>query len=152
VCTAITDFTGGQINAQPNVLCNPNRQPGTFDPTGTQYVMDPSCLARPTRLGDIGNLPRNAIRMPSTFNNDLAFFKNIRLGEKREVQLRWEIYNIFNHTNFKDIDGSMTFALKSVTNPDGTTTAAFQQTNARFGAPTSARSPRVMQGSIRINF
>jgi len=41
-------------------------------------------------------LPRNAVRMPSIFNNDLAFFKNIKLGERREIQLRWDIYNIFN--------------------------------------------------------
>ena len=44
--------------------------------------------------------------MPSIFNNDLAFFKNVKIGEKREIQLRWEIYNIFNHTNFRDIDGA----------------------------------------------
>ena len=51
---------------------------------------------------------------PSIFNNDLAFFKNVPIGEKREIQLRWEIYNIFNHTNFRDIDGTMTFGLVQV--------------------------------------
>jgi hypothetical protein len=93
------------------------------------------------------------------FNNDLAFFKNVKLGERREIQLRWEIYNIFNHANFRDIDGSMTFGLRAVTNPDGTIGAVIKQTRdtsfgsaTSFGTPTSARSPRVMQGSIRINF
>ena len=97
--------------------------------------------------------------MPSIFNNDLAVFKNIKVGEKREVQLRWEIYNIFNRANFRDIDGSMTFALRNVTNSDGTVGAAIRQTRdtsfgsaTSFGTPTSSRSPRVMQGSIRINF
>ncbi len=37
------------------------------------------------------------VRLPSIFNNDLAFFKNIPIGEKRAIQLRWEMYNIFNH-------------------------------------------------------
>ena len=83
---------------------------------------------------------RNFIRLPSTFNTDLAFFKNIRIGESREIQLRWETYNVFNHTNFRDIDGAMTF------------NAAGVQTNSRFGAPISARAPRIMQASIRINF
>jgi hypothetical protein len=31
-------------------------------------------------------------------------------------------------------------------------TASFQQTNTRFGAVTAARSPRIMQASIRFNF
>lgn len=106
--------------------------------------------------------------MPSIFNNDLAFFKNIKLGENREIQLRWEVYNIFNHANFRDIDAQLTYGIAQV-NPGGasvactaagnTCTAVVRQTRntafgsaTSFGTATSARSPRVMQGSIRINF
>jgi Carboxypeptidase regulatory-like domain/TonB-dependent Receptor Plug Domain len=136
----ITDITGGEVNARPNVICDPMKGATGQDPTGTPYVINRACFARPTVLGDIGNMPRNNVRLPAIFNTDLAFFKNIRLGEKREIQLRWETYNIFNHTNFRDIDGAMTFDVNG------------RQTNSRFGAPTSARSPRIMQASIRINF
>jgi hypothetical protein len=148
----ITDFTGGQTNARPNMLCDPMRNISGADPTGLAFSINVSCLTNPTALGQIGNMSRNAVRMPSIFNNDLAFFKNVKIGEKREIQLRWEIYNIFNHTNFRDIDGSMTFGLVSVTNADGTKSAVIRQTRTTFGTPTSARTPRVMQGSIRINF
>jgi carboxypeptidase family protein/TonB-dependent receptor-like protein len=138
----ITDFTGGSINARPDVVfaCDPNKPNGSSDPTGTKYVINPNCFAKPANAGDIGNLPRNSIRLPSTFNNDLAIFKNFGLGEKRYLQFRWETYNLFNRANFRDIDGSMTFD------------ATGKQTNTRFGAPISARSPRVMQGSLRISF
>ncbi len=159
LCTMITDFTGGSINATPKVICDPMKGITGTDSSGMPYVINVGCFTNPTRLGDIGNMGRNFVRMPSIFNNDLAFFKNIRLGERREVQLRWEIYNIFNHTNFRDIDGSMTFALRTVANPDGTTGAVIRQTRdtsfgsaTSFGTPTSARSARVMQGSVRINF
>jgi Carboxypeptidase regulatory-like domain len=152
VCTMITDFTGGQVNARPNILCDPMKSISGADPTGMEFVVNTSCFTNPTALGQIGNMPRNSVRMPSIFNNDLAFFKNVKLGEKREIQLRWEIYNIFNHTNFRDIDGSMTFGLVSVTNSDGSKGAVIKQTRTTFGTPTSARAPRVMQGSIRINF
>ncbi|HBB98686.1 MAG TPA: hypothetical protein DC054_25165 [Blastocatellia bacterium] len=152
VCTMITDFTGGQVNARPNILCDPMRNISGADPTGLAFSINVSCFTNPTALGQIGNMSRNAVRMPSIFNNDLAFFKNVKIGEKREIQLRWEIYNIFNHTNFRDIDGSMTFGLVSVTNADGTKSAVIRQTRTTFGTPTSARTPRVMQGSIRINF
>jgi hypothetical protein len=159
VCTMITDFTGGSINATANVVCDPMKGVTGNDSSGMKYVINVSCFANPTRLGEIGNTPRNAVRMPSIFNNDLAFFKNVKLGERREIQLRWEIYNIFNHANFRDIDGSMTFGLRAVTNPDGTIGAVIKQTrdtsfgsSTSFGTATSARSPRVMQGSVRINF
>src|SRR4030095_9927284 len=138
--TNITDCTGGEVQARPNIVCNPNRRPGTADPTGTPYLIDTSCFVKPNVAGDIGNMPRNLVRVPSIFNSDLALFKNIRLGEKRSVQFRWETYNLFNRANFKDIDGALTFD------------AAGNQTNTRFGAPISARSARVMQGSLRFSF
>jgi hypothetical protein len=135
----ITDLTGGQVNARPNVICDPNKTDGSTDPTGLKYAINPKCFARPA-VGDIGNLPRNSIRLPSTFNTDLAFFKNIPLGEVRGLQLRWEIYNVFNHTNFTDINGAMVFD------------AAGNQTNSAFGTPRAARAPRIMQVSVRLNF
>jgi len=136
----ITDITGGQINARPNVICDPMRNISGSDPTGTPYVVNVNCFARPTSLGDIGNMPRNALRMPSIFNNDVALFKIIPFGETRSLQLRWEVYNVFNHTNFRDIDAGLTFD------------AAGRQTNTRFGAPTAARTPRVMQAAIKFTF
>src|SRR5205085_1002717 len=144
-----TDFTGGTVNARPFEICDPMKGAHGTDPTGTPYVINTSCFAPPTALGQIGNVSRNAVRLPAIFNNDLAFFKNFKLGEKRGVQFRWEMYNIFNRANFRDIDGSMTFGLVSVTNPDGTKGAVVSQTRTSFGTPTSARAPRVMQGSLR---
>lgn len=159
-CTPqFTDWTGGQINARPFVICDPMKGISGADPTGLAYAINVSCFTGPTALGQIGNTPRNSVRMPSIFNNDLAFFKNIKLGENREIQLRWEVYNIFNHTNFRDIDAAFTWGL-SQSNPNpalacsatNICTASIKQTRTTFGTPTSARTPRVMQGSIRINF
>lgn len=179
--TGITDFTGGDATTRPVLLCDPNKKSGA-DSTGLLYAINPACFGKPGAPGSIGNLSRNFLRQPSIFNNDVAIFKNIKLGERREIQLRWEVYNIFNHTNFSDFFGAMVFA------PDGAVTALpasgicpagtsvvynaigtnparcgsatlgqVSQTNGPnsstpFGSPRSARSPRVMQGSIRINF
>ena len=180
--TGITDFTGGDINARPDLICDPNTLTGAVDGTGTPFAINAACFAKPGSAGSIGSLQRNILRLPSVFNNDIALFKNIRLGEKREIQLRWEIYNVFNHTNISDIFGSMTFAPNAAvtslatggTCPAGTavvynsgtfgSTAAparcgaasllgvVSQTTANFGTPRTARAARVMQGSIRINF
>jgi len=174
----ITDFTGGDNNARPVLLCDPNRRPGTTDASGTSFLIDTSCFAAPGTQGTIGNLGRNVIRLPSIFNTDIALFKNFRWGEKRSIQLRWETYNLFNRANFSDINGAMTFAantsvtalaLGNSTCPTGTsvvyqgsatvpyrcaasTLGQISQTTASFGTPRTARAPRVMQASIRINF
>ena len=136
----VTDITGGDINARANTICDPMRNISGADPTGTPYVVNVNCFARPTQLGDIGNTPRNSLRMPSIFNNDVALFKNIPMGEHRALQLRWEVYNVFNHTNFRDIDAGLVFDVNG------------KQTNTRFGAPTAARTPRVMQAAIKFTF
>jgi hypothetical protein len=140
----VTDYTGGEVNARPFVVCDPNRQVANA-PDGTPVFYDASCFLRSTARGQIGNLSRNMLRLPGVINSDLALFKNFRLGERRNLRFTWETYNLFNHTNFRDIDGGMTFTLN-------TTTGQVTQTNARFGQPISARSPRVMQGSLRLNF
>lgn len=136
----VTDITGGQDNARANTICDPMRNISGADPTGTPYVINVNCFARPTTLGSIGNTPRNSLRMPSIFNSDVALFKNIPLGETRSLQLRWEVYNVFNHTNFRDIDAGLVFDVNG------------RQTNTRFGAPIAARTPRVMQAGIKFSF
>jgi len=159
-CTPITDFTGGSVNALPFINCDdPNKGVTGSDPTGTPLYLSASCFVRPTKYGDVGNMPRNFGRRPNIFNSDIALFKNFQIGERHGLQLRWETYNVFNHTNFSDLDGGLAFGLVQINPSPGTACSAtnickaeFQQTNTRFGAPTSARSPRVMQASIRFNF
>ena len=168
--TAVTDFTGGDINARPIVTCDPNHNPGTFDATGTPILIDTACFAKPTTFGSIGNYQRNLVRLPSIFNTDVALFKNFRIGENRSIQLRWETYNLFNRANFRDITGSMAFGINTTTadKVGGACPSGFSsltatkcagpnfgkllQTTTNFGAPSSARAPRVMQASIRISF
>jgi hypothetical protein len=156
----LTDFTGGTVNARPNVTCDPTKGASGTDLTGSAFVLNTACFSAPTGLGQIGNMPRNSVRIPATFNNDLALFKNFKFGEKRGVQLRWEMYNIFNRANFDEIDAAMVFGVAQV-NPDptkactvagNTCTAVVRQTRTTFGTPTTARTPRVMQVSLRVNF
>jgi hypothetical protein len=74
-------------------------------------------------------------------NWDIFIFKNFPIRERARVQLRAEVYNAFNHTQFSAFDASARF--DPVTG---------QQTNARFGEFTAARSPRIMQMALRFTF
>ena len=71
------------MNARAFQICDPTQGAAGTDAAGTPQMFDVNCFAKPTALGQIGDIGRNAVRLPSIFNNDLAFFKNIRWGEKK---------------------------------------------------------------------
>jgi hypothetical protein len=99
-----------------------------------------AAFARPAR-GNPGNSPKDVVRGPGVNNSDVTVFKNIPLGSgQRRLQLRWEIYNVFNHTQFATVDTAARF------DPQG------NQVNARFGQVITTRSPRVMQVAVRVVF
>ena len=130
------DFSGGGDGTRVNIT-----GPVDYvkDSTTLQWVA-PDFVARPAR-GEFGNAGKWAFRNPGIHNWDMAVFKNIPLGGKaRALQFRWEAYNVFNHTQYAGVDTTARF------NPAG------QQINATFGRVTSARPPRQMQASLRIQF
>ena len=93
-------------------------------------------------LADPGNAPKDVFRDPGINNWDITLFKNFPIkSEQRSIQLRWELYNIFNHTQFSAVNATARF--------DSTTGA---QTNGLFGTASAARSARVMQASLRFKF
>jgi hypothetical protein len=100
-----------------------------------------AAFARPGR-GDAGNSPKDVIRGPGVSSSDVTLFKNIPLGASglRKLQLRWEIYNVFNHTQFATVDAATRFD------------AAGNQVNTRFGQVITTRAPRVMQVALRFVF
>jgi len=62
--------------------------------TGSSLV---SLLAPRGQDDEVG---RNTFRARGLSNLDLALIKNIRLGEKRRLEFRTEIFNVFNRTDF----------------------------------------------------
>lgn len=145
------DFTGGDGGTGGNVgdglrVVRPNIQgdltSGSRDPSpdapGSWLNWD--AVARPAGRGDYGNAARYVFRRPAINNWNLSFFKNFPLGGTRQLQLRWEMYNVLNHTQFDDIDATAEF------------NEAGEQVNANFGKATDARNARIMQGAIRFSF
>ena len=50
-------------------------------------------------MAHFGNLPRNAIHGPGFGDTDLSLIKNIALEGSARVQLRLEVFNLFNQAN-----------------------------------------------------
>ena len=47
-----------------------------------------------------GNSGRNILDGPGTFTTNATMMKNFQLAERRNLQARWEVFNIFNRPNF----------------------------------------------------
>jgi hypothetical protein len=60
---------------------------------------DPTCFAVPT-VGTPGNIGRDSLIGPGLFNLDFALFKNTKINERFNSQLRAEVFNALNHPNF----------------------------------------------------
>jgi len=79
-----------------------------------------------------GNARKDAIILPGLFNFNLAAFKNFSFTENVKLQVRFESFNTFNHTEFLNIDA-------------GTN-------DANFGQVTSTYDPRVLQLGAKLQF
>jgi len=98
-------------------------------------------VVRMPQVGTIGNAAINNFRGPGNNNWDVAAFKNFPLYERLKLQFRWELYNVFNHTQFSAVDTTARF--------DSVTGA---QLNARLGQYTATTNPRLMQFALRLSF
>jgi hypothetical protein len=63
------------------------------------HWFDPAAFVLPA-TGFIGTLPRNSITGPDLRTVDLIAGKTVRLGGSRELQFRFEVFNLLNRANF----------------------------------------------------
>jgi hypothetical protein len=106
----------------------------------TQYF-DPSVFVSP-QIGTLGNVGRNSLRGPGYANVDMSFSKNVQLAGSHSVQLRAEVFNLFNRANFGQPNGTV-----FVPTPGGGAAV-----NPLVGRITTALDPRRMQFAIKYLF
>ena len=106
------------VQSTHRVGVNPNGTPGTFTTADANGVLaNPSAfyIVYPTNSGLGNSLGANTLRTRGTANTDLAVVKNFRtVGEHQRLQLRAEIYNLFNRRNFTTIPSRV---LSATTDP-----------------------------------
>lgn len=126
----------------------PTRCPN-FDLPNCQF----NAAAFRTPTGPFGNLGRNALRGPGFAQVDFSVFKNTRITETTSLQLRMEVFNLFNRANFADPFGAL-----AVDVPSGSLTAAgsfgqsFSTVGNQLGGLLGSGGPRQIQLSARFNF
>jgi len=103
---------------------------------------DPTLFALPA-AGTLGSgVGRDSLRAPGLLTVDLALSKNVSLGKSSYLQLRAEVFNLFNRVNYAPPNSAIFIAT-----PDGG--AAY---NPNAGQITAAGAPRQMQLGVKLVF
>ena len=115
------------VGAVPELACveDPARRPQLMD------CFDGAAFALPAQF-TFGNAPRNLLRGPGAATTDLSMMKNIPVGGQARLQVRVEMFNVFNRVNFN--------------NPN----AVFGSSG--FGRITSAQNMRQVQLGAKLLF
>jgi len=150
VVTNINTFTGVNSTLRPDLVGDPAIV-GSVSQWFNNSVCDPrigsgvgactssSVFALPVSANGVfhfGNLGRNAILGPAFSDTDLSIIKNVRLNGPARVQLRVEIFNVFNQANLGQPGPGVAGR-----------TAAVGSTS--FGVITNTRFPTGDSGSAR---
>ncbi len=72
-----------------------------FNPA--QFAMPPLAVvngARQTFATQFGNASRGSLRGPAIYNTDFSLFKDFKFSERATLQLRGEVFNLFNTPQF----------------------------------------------------
>ena len=112
---------------RPNAVCDANA--GAPHTAGQWF--NASCFSLPAPF-TFGNAPRNSVIGPAYAEFDVALARDWSIGGMRQLELRWEIFNVLN-------------------------TANFDLPNRIFGTPNfgrifSAKEPREMQFGVKLSF
>lgn len=126
-----TSIFGDQITLRGNLV--PGQDPNAPPPGGRtdDRWLNTAAFARPA-AGQLGNAPRNSVVGPSYSSTDLSLFKDVHIMSGGKVQLRFEVFNVFNERNIRRIETSLT--------------------SARFGAVTEFEPPRIVQLGAKFIF
>ncbi len=120
--------SGSPAPDRPDRVGNPNAGPQTI----TQYFNTAAFAEVPTSQARPGNAAPGSIYGPSTYLLTLAFMRNIRIGDKAQLQLRAEAFNALNHTNLNGPNTSLT--------------------STSYGQISGAGDPRNMQLATKFTF
>lgn len=102
----VSDDNSARPNLIPGVSLNPSGG------RGPDHWFNPAAFTAPTP-GFRGTAGRNILTGPSFKSVDVSLVKNLHIDERRRIELRGEIFNLFNRANFdlpaNSEDGELVF-------------------------------------------
>jgi hypothetical protein len=162
------------LNGGNNALARPNWAPGATRDTALNnvpagYFFNPFAFVRPVvttgqmipsangaaradALGtDIGNVGRNVLRGPRQTNVDFSIIKRFGIGETKNIEVRAEFFNLFNHVNLDNPISNVNVITSSGGSIDANTGRIINPGD--FGRIVSTSSnPRLVELALKFNF
>ncbi len=146
----------GGFSYRPNIV--PGLDPYSPSTATCPQRSVPECQFNPAAFANAGrftpgNTPRNYLRGREFAQVDFSVAKNTTLWENTSLQLRMDVFNLFNKTNFADPSGGL---LEGST-PDTLRPTAFfgrsvSTVGSQLGGLLGFGGPRQIQLSARFNF
>ncbi|HEY6330780.1 MAG TPA: TonB-dependent receptor [Blastocatellia bacterium] len=98
--------TEGGGSARPNVLVNPNLPTGQrtpdhwFNTAAFQRATPGQEMIPGVTEGTLGTEGRNGLFSGGIINLDMGLAKDFKVTEAKNIEFRWEVFNVFNHPDF----------------------------------------------------
>ncbi len=125
---SIDNSGSGRRQDRPNIIADVKHK-GDVDPRVSFWPREAFAIAP---RGTFGNASRGILIGPAYYGVDMNFSKRFNVSESKQLQFRWEVYNLFNRANF--------------VTPNTTTNSA------AFGTISFAQAPRQMQAGLKYTF
>ena len=138
------------FGARVVLTCDPG-QGSSSDP---YRQIDTSCFAPPQTGSDGTESARYFLWAPPIVNLDLSLSKNIPVGKRAKIEVRLDMFNALNHTQFTGVNNTANFA--SLSNPTITNlpydASGNLVRNNGFGSINGVAPPRTLQLVTRLTF
>jgi hypothetical protein len=121
---------------------------------------NPAAFAAPRGL-TFGDAGRNLLNNPRRLNFDATLMKTFKVKEGASLEFRSEVFNVFNHTQFRVYDPSPNFGNRANNTISCYGIQAFNAagdaqtdclTGNAFLHPVNAHRPRTMQFALKLSF
>ena len=146
-------FNGGPSGTGYTDNQRPNRTSASCEPDGglDEQIINPAAYTLDGfQLGTMGTAERGDCTGPGYFQTDLAFSKNFRMNDRMRIQFTWDIFNVFNNTNFLFAGMQTNLSPSAITTNANRTVITSAQIAGNFGQATRTRDPRQMQFGIKF--
>jgi hypothetical protein len=149
---------GTGAGSYPDVLGNPyGKAPaGADNPNSVGPVLaNPAAFVTPRGL-TFGDAGRNFLNNPHRLNFDMALLKHFPITERSNLEFRAEVFNVFNHTEFRiynpDLGNTGSNTISCYGGADNSAGDSSCLAGSAFLHPVDAHRPRTMQFGLKYSF
>ena len=140
MANGISSASGSTLQSYPDVVGDIHASPAARHLSGVQgpRLYNAAAFAAPQGL-TFGDAGRNILRNPTRTDYDMGLFKQFAVHEDIHFEFRAEAFNIFNHTQWSQINNTACYGADACS-------------TSQFLTPVAAHNPRILQLASKFVF